>query len=160
MQTESTIGGLRRATYFAGDSLLVVEQQGNALAAEGALLANFAQSAVAPQVQQAQAAAFAAETAQDGAQSARNAIESMSVESVTTESGTQASVQKTVQDGAVKLTFSIPKGDSGVVAPANGFFTMSVDEDGNLYAHTSGSGEAPEFEYDAATGNLYFVTED
>ena len=51
------------------------------------------------------------------------------------------------------------RGDSGVTAPVNGFFTMSVDENGNLYVHTT-DGAEPAMEYDETTGNLYFVTED
>lgn len=50
------------------------------------------------------------------------------------------------------------KGDSGVVAPIDGFFTLSVDADGNLWAYSE-DGEAPNFEYDAETGNLYVVQE-
>lgn len=48
---------------------------------------------------------------------------------------------------------------SGVIAPVNGFFTLSVDENGDLWAHSSGDGTVPEFSYDSATGDLYFVTE-
>lgn len=50
-------------------------------------------------------------------------------------------------------------GESGIVTPANGFFTLSVDAEGNLWAHTSAEGVAPTFEYDSATGDLYYVTE-
>lgn len=41
-----------------------------------------------------------------------------------------------------------------------GFFTLSVDEDGNLYAHTADDEPAPPLEYDEETGSLYFITED
>lgn len=51
-------------------------------------------------------------------------------------------------------------GESGVVAPVKGFFTLSVDEDGNLWTNSSDDGTVPDFEYDETTGNLYFVTED
>lgn len=53
-----------------------------------------------------------------------------------------------------------PQGESGVIAPVSGFLTLSVDADGNLYAHTSAEGDAPAFEYDGNTGDLYYVTED
>jgi hypothetical protein len=53
-----------------------------------------------------------------------------------------------------------PQGESGVTAPVNGFFTLSVDPDGNLYAHTAKDGTEPALEYDEETGNLYFVTEE
>ena len=47
----------------------------------------------------------------------------------------------------------------GVIAPVNGFFTLSVDSDGNLWAHSAEGGTTPDFEYDSETGNLYFLTE-
>lgn len=53
-----------------------------------------------------------------------------------------------------------PPGESGVTAPVNGFFTLSVDSDGNLWAHSAENGTTPDFEYDSETGNLYFVTEE
>lgn len=48
--------------------------------------------------------------------------------------------------------------ESGIVAPVDGFFTMAVDNSGNLYVY-SVDGNAPDFEYDVTTGNLYFVME-
>ena len=56
-----------------------------------------------------------------------------------------------------------PKGDtgeSGVITQINGFFTMSVDSDGNLYVNAADGDSAPTIEYDDETGNLYYVTED
>ena len=50
------------------------------------------------------------------------------------------------------------RGDSGVTIPINGFFTMYVDEDGNLWV-LSEDDLTNTFEYDEATGNLYFVQE-
>ena len=50
------------------------------------------------------------------------------------------------------------RGDSGVTTPINGFFTMYVDEDGNLWV-LSEDDLTNTFEYDAKTGNLYFVQE-
>ncbi|WP_269478291.1 collagen-like triple helix repeat-containing protein [Hominibacterium faecale] len=50
-----------------------------------------------------------------------------------------------------------PPGESGVTTPVNSFFTMSVDPDGNLWANHADGG-APDFEYDSATGALYFLT--
>lgn len=48
------------------------------------------------------------------------------------------------------------KGESGVTAPVEGFFALSIDADGNLYVN-SRNGEAPTFEYDDTTGDLYVV---
>ena len=50
-------------------------------------------------------------------------------------------------------------GESGITTPINGFFTLSVDSDGNLWAHSADGGTMPEFEYDSTTGNLYIVQE-
>jgi hypothetical protein len=51
-------------------------------------------------------------------------------------------------------------GESGITTPISGFFTMSVDSKGNLYANHSDGDYPPEFEYDTETGNLYFITND
>ena len=51
------------------------------------------------------------------------------------------------------------KGESGITTPVNGFFTLSVDADGNLWAYSAEDGTTPDFEYDSATGNLYIVQE-
>lgn len=50
------------------------------------------------------------------------------------------------------------RGDSGVTTPINGFFTMYVDGDGNLWV-LSEDDLTNTFEYDEVTGNLYFVQE-
>jgi hypothetical protein len=36
-----------------------------------------------------------------------------------------------------------------------GFYSLEVDEDGNLWANYPDGDAAPPFEYDAETGNLY-----
>lgn len=51
-------------------------------------------------------------------------------------------------------------GESGITTPISSFFTMSVDNEGNLYVHYSNDGNSPTFEYDEETGNLYFITDD
>lgn len=53
------------------------------------------------------------------------------------------------------------KGDTGstISVPVSGLFNMGVDSDGNLWVYHSDSDEVPDFEYDAASGNLYYVTE-
>lgn len=53
------------------------------------------------------------------------------------------------------------KGDTGntISVPVSGLFNMGVDSDGNLWVYHSDSDEAPEFEYDSASGNLYYITE-
>lgn len=48
---------------------------------------------------------------------------------------------------------------TGVISvPISGFFTLSVDENGDLFVYSEAEG-APEFEYDSETGALYVVQE-
>lgn len=49
-------------------------------------------------------------------------------------------------------------GESGITSPVSGFFTLSVDADGNLWSY-SADGNEPDFEYEPDTGNLYIVQE-
>ena len=49
-------------------------------------------------------------------------------------------------------------GESGITAPVSGFFTLSVDADGNLWSYSE-SVTTPNFEYDSETGSLYIVQE-
>ncbi len=51
------------------------------------------------------------------------------------------------------------RGDNGVIAPISGFFILSVDDDGNLWAYSANGETIPDFEYDSTTGNLYLKTE-
>lgn len=53
------------------------------------------------------------------------------------------------------------KGDPGniVSVPVSGLFNMGVDPDGNLWVYHSDSDKVPDFEYDSASGNLYYATE-
>lgn len=51
-------------------------------------------------------------------------------------------------------------GESGVITPINGMFSLTVDDDGNLWVHTAEEVNASMFEYDEETGNLYYITED
>lgn len=50
------------------------------------------------------------------------------------------------------------KGDSGITTPLSGFFTLSVDDDGNLWVYAE-TEDVPTFEYDSETGALYIVQE-
>lgn len=49
-------------------------------------------------------------------------------------------------------------GESGIMTPIEGFFTLSVDEDGNMYVHSLEGNTAPNFELDEDK-NLYIVME-
>ena len=51
------------------------------------------------------------------------------------------------------------RGESGVYTPLDGFFTLAVEPDGNLYAY-SNTDLSDSFDYDDNTGALYYVTDD
>ena len=54
-----------------------------------------------------------------------------------------------------------PQGESGIMAPASGMFSLYLDPaTGDLYAEYPDGSTPPAFEYDAESGNLYFVTDD
>lgn len=68
------------------------------------------------------------------------------------------------ENGVTTITFTDAEGvkvatindgidgkDGGV-----GFFSLEVDDDGNLWANYADEGSAPPFEYDTKTGNLYY----
>lgn len=50
------------------------------------------------------------------------------------------------------------KCSNAIAAPVNGFFTLNVDENGDLWACYEDDAEL-DFEYDSETGNLYIVQE-
>lgn len=62
-------------------------------------------------------------------------------------------------DGSGNVNISTTANESYISSPISGLFNMAVDADGNLWVYHSDSDEAPNFEYDSATGNLYYVTE-
>lgn len=51
------------------------------------------------------------------------------------------------------------KGDTGAMVPTSGMFSLAVDNDGNLWMYYTDPDVKPKFEYDSATGNLYYVAE-
>ena len=51
-------------------------------------------------------------------------------------------------------------GESGVVTPiANGFFALTLDNEGDLYVHYADGDTPPTFVYDETTGDLYYVVD-
>lgn len=62
-------------------------------------------------------------------------------------------------DGSGNLNISTTANESYISSPISGLYNMAVDADGNLWVYHSDSDKAPNFEYDPATGNLYYVTE-
>ena len=118
--TDSNIGSLKKATYLDAESLLIAEQQGEAVAVEGALFADFARQAVAPAVanaktmaDEAKTSATHAEQSAQQAQDSRNRIENMRVQVTTLPSDRIATVEKQSGADAVRLIFGIPRGKDG-----------------------------------------------
>lgn len=73
-KVDSKIGDLPRASKVDDDSLFVMEQQSEALAVEGGLIADFVRDAAEADVQKAVDAASTAQTAADRAEAARDSI--------------------------------------------------------------------------------------
>ncbi|NBI69380.1 hypothetical protein D1646_21980, partial [Pseudoflavonifractor sp. 60] len=108
---DSNIGALPQAEQLEDDSLLVAEQQGQAVKVTGAQFKEFGRQAVVGQVQsyvdQARAAA-------NQAVSAVSAVTEMTVEA---QASQEASVTKSTRAGKVHLTFGLPRGEQGVPGP-------------------------------------------
>lgn len=118
--TDSNIGSLKKATHLDADSLLVAEQQGEAVAVEGALFMGFARQAVAQDIEraktmadEAKASATHAEQSAQQAQDSADRIENMRVQVTTLPSDRVATVEKQSGADAVKLIFGIPRGKDG-----------------------------------------------
>ncbi len=52
------------------------------------------------------------------------------------------------------------RGDSGITVPISGLFTLSGDEEGNLWAYYADGDNPPQFEHDEETGDIYYIIEE
>lgn len=111
---DKNIGALPQAPQLDDDSLLVAEQQGQAMKVTGAQFKEFGRQAVIGQVQEY---VDQAEDAANRAMEAVSAVTEMTVESKTLGTGQQAEVSKTMKEGKVHLTFGLPRGEQGVPGP-------------------------------------------
>lgn len=106
-----------------------------------------------------EAAKAAANAAAENANTAAEDLTGFSATANTLEAG--ASATAAYNASTKRFTFGIPrgpKGDSGIQTQISGLFAMSVDGDGNLYAHCNGDElTAANFRYESDTGNLYYV---
>lgn len=183
---DRAIGELPVAPQLEDDSLLVVEQQSQARSIRGELVKQYAREGVEVYVEgarqsAAQAAASAqqaggsageaaqsaqdAQTAQAAAETARDAIEDMTVEARTLPPGSEATVDKTAVGGSFRLDFGIPAGEQGAQGPAgaqgvqgppgpqgiggvaveaSGLYAFNVNDAGHLILSYTGD-EAPDF---------------
>jgi hypothetical protein len=106
-----------------------------------------------------EAAKAAANAAAENANTAAEDLTGFSATANTLEAG--ASATAAYNASTKRFTFGIPrgpKGDSGIQTQISGLFAMSVDGDGNLYAHcNSNELTAANFRYESDTGALYYV---
>lgn len=112
---DSNISSLPQAAQLGDDSLLVAEQQGQAVKVTGAQFKEFGRQAVIGQVQ---GYVDRAEAAADRAVDAVSAVTDMTVEAAALASGQDATVTKTIKDGKVDLAFGLPRGEQGIPGPA------------------------------------------
>lgn len=111
---DSNIGALPQVPQLNDDSLLVVEQQGQAMKVTGAQFKEFGRQAVVGQVQ---GYVDAAQAAASEAVDAVSAVTDMTVEACALAAGQEASVSKSTQNGRVHLTFGLPRGEQGIPGP-------------------------------------------
>lgn len=104
-------------------------------------------------------ATAAANAAAQAANDAADDIDNISATATTLPAGSSATASYNASTQVI--TFGIPRGAtgaSGVYTQISGMFAMSVDADGNLYAHYNDDElTASNFRYDSTTGNLYYV---
>ncbi|MCI8420447.1 MAG: hypothetical protein HFF79_08110 [Oscillospiraceae bacterium] len=50
------------------------------------------------------------------------------------------------------------RGDSGIVVPASGLFTLSGDENGDLWAFYAEGSNPPSFDHNEETGEIFYIT--
>lgn len=131
---DKTIGELPGIQAVYDDSLIPVEQQGEACKMTGKQFREFGEASARDYVNTAvqasksadssknAASAFAgkagedasaAQEAREGAEKARDAIENMMVEATTLATGEPASVEKSLVNDVVKLLFGLPRGETG-----------------------------------------------
>ena len=100
-----------------------------------------------------------ANTAAQAANSAAATLNNLSAVATTLAAGASATASYNANTGV--MTFGIPRGAtgaSGVYTQTTGMYALSVDTDGNLWAHYNDDElTASNFRYDSDTGNLYYV---
>lgn len=106
------------------------------------------------------------ETAKQGANAAAHAantaaasLSDMTATATTLQPGSSATASYDANNK--RFTFGIPqgaKGDSGIVTPVSGFYTLAVDDEGYLYCYSNDEITESMFYYDEEEGNLYWMS--
>lgn len=112
---DNSIGALPLASGVADDSLLVMEQQGEAMRITGGMLKGYAKQGVELEFQEY---LDDAQQAAESAVGAVGAVVDMTVDAHTLETGQSATVAKTMKNGKVNLSFGLPRGDQGIPGPS------------------------------------------
>ena len=107
---DKNIGALPQVPQLMDDSLMVVEQQGQAMKMTGRQFREFGKQAVMAEVQEL---VDAAETAAESAIGAVKAVTDMTVDAKALETGQEAAVVKSIKNGVVNLAFGLPRGRRG-----------------------------------------------
>lgn len=113
---ESAQTGAQNAKTAAESAQEAAESAKDAAAGSSTVAGRKATQA-AQSAEDAASAKSAAETAKTDAQAARDAIVNMIVEAVTLETGTPATVSKSLVDNVYKLVFGLPRGETGAQGP-------------------------------------------
>ena len=100
-----------------------------------------------------------ANAAAQAANTAAATLNNLSATATTLAAGASATASYNSNTGVI--TFGIPRGAtgaSGVYTQTSGMFALSVDDNGDLWAHYNDDElTASNFRYDSETGNLYYV---
>lgn len=111
---DSNIGSLPQVPNLNDESLMVVEQQGQAMKMTGAQFKDFGRQSVVAEVQEY------VDEAQQAAEDAVKAVQSvagMTVSAHDLEHGEAATVTKTIQNDVFHLDFGLPQGKQGIPGP-------------------------------------------
>ena len=144
---DKNIGALPLAPDLYDDSMLIVEQQGQAMKLSGAQFRAFGKQAVIEEVQDYV----------DQAQEAADSIVNMTVEARTLEDGQPASVTKTVKAGKVHLDFGLPRGAQGVPGPDGPAGPRGPKGEPGAGLEIAGRYDAPDQIPDPQEGKSYYI---
>ena len=144
---DKNISALPLAPDLYDDSMLVVEQQGQAMKLSGAQFRAFGRQAVIEEVQDYV----------DQAQAAAGSIVNMTVEARTLEDGQPASVTKTVKAGKVHLDFGLPRGAQGVPGPDGPAGPRGPKGEPGAGLEIAGRYDAPDQVPDPQEGKSYYI---
>lgn len=151
---EATHGEEVRGSMISLAEKINAEVEGNTLKADtAAASANMAAAS-------ANAAAASASEATSKAGNAANAASVATADAIAARNDILNRLENGEFKGEKGETGEIgPKGESGISAVTSGMFSLYLDPNtGNLYAEYPDDGVPPAFEYDQATGNLYYIT--